>query len=93
VPSLVSAIYSSRKYLYFESTELIQIDNYYDVHLAGQLDYYNSTQDTTGQTLRKTAFLDPFKIVIGGPYNLLFNTAPKIIVFPLELFIEAGSSG
>ena len=65
------------------------IGNIYDVYIAGKLRIYGD--DGTGELSREEAYLDPFSFTVGEPFDLIFNSAPKINVYPKKIKMIVGS--
>ena len=86
--------------MFVTSTSEAQIDKMYDVYIVGELisageddlDGTISGDDSSDQAEKIKAFHRPFKIKIGEPYWLAFNTAPTVDWVPNRLQTKAGSS-
>lgn len=77
--------------MYLTSSDISQIDTFYDVYIVGILHDIHLQKDP-GSDPNFVAFLKPFKLTVGQPYSEIFNTAPTIDFLPKTTIIEPGSS-
>ena len=94
-PPIIRELNWRNRTLFFGCDSLDQVSLAYDVYIVGQLAYYGYEHDKVqNSTVEVKQLIEvqvpPFKIVVGEPYNLIFNTAPSIEFLPSTLELKAG---
>ena len=92
-PPIITAVSEKEQKIFVTCDDVLKIDMVYDVYVVGWINNYeSSTDDSYNKMLLKKEEIYPFKVHIGEPYWMVFNTAPSVDWVPADRKMNAGES-